>query len=199
MPPPYQLHKKWTVRNFRFNFKNIFSLEFLYKRVHEWLIEEGYRTSGGGPTGDQWMEKLYLERDLGGAKQVWIWWRSDKNYASNFFKFYLDVDYHLLGLVPHEIVVDGQKIKTNKGEVDLFVTIKMELDPDKSWDNNFLLKNKYLQNFYVNRIYRKQIEEVENEAVRDAARLLGAVKQYFEMESWVPEYTGKPFHPARGE
>lgn len=199
MPPPYELHKKWIVRSFRFNFKDVFSLEYLYKRVHEWLIEEGYCSGGGGPRGDQWMEKLYLERDLGGSKQVWIWWRADKNYASSFFKFYLDVDYHILGLVPHEIVVDGQKIKTNKGEVDAFVTIRMELDPDKSWDKSFLLKNRYLQKFYVNRIYRRQIENVENEAVRDAARLLGAIKQYFQMESWVPEYAEKPFHPAKGQ
>ena len=201
MPPPYELGKKWTVRSFRFNYKDIFSLEYLYKRVHEWLIDEGYVKDGGGPGGDYWMENLFLERDLGGgAKQLWIWWRTEKSpYSTPFFKFYMDVDFHVLGLLPYEIVVDGQKVKTNKGEVDMFVTIRMELDPGKQWNKNFILGNKYIQNFYVNRIYRRQIEAVENEAIRDAARLLGAVKQYFQMESWVPEYAGKPFHPEKGK
>lgn len=200
MPPPYKLNSPWAVRSFRFNFKDVFSLEFLYKRVHEWLVEEGYCTPGGGDGGDQWMETLFLERDLGGgAKQIWIWWRADKNpHPTKFFKFYIDVDFHILGLVPHEIVVDGTKVKTNKGEVDAFVTIKMELDPSGSWNEHFLLKNRYLQKFYINRIYKKQIEDLESEAVRDASRLLGAIKQYFALESWVPEYSEKPFHPIKG-
>ena len=200
MPPPFELNKPWTVRWFRFNFKDVFSLEFLYKRVHEWLIEEGYCEDSTKDRGDTWIEKLYLERDLGGgAKQIWIWWRVDKPYASPFFKFYLDVDFHVLGLVEHEIVVEGTKVKTNRGEVDAFITAKMELDPKGEWNKNFILGNKYIQKFFLNRIYRHRIESVEDEIVRDAARLLGAIKQYFQLESWLPEYAGPPFHPKKGE
>ncbi len=81
----------------------------------------------------------------------------------------------------------------------MFVTAKMQLDPAKEWNKNFFLKNKYIQNFYLNRIYKQRIEQAEEALVKDAARFLGAVKQYFQLESWLPEYATKPFHPAKGE
>ena len=199
MPGRFQLGKPWTVRSqFSLNYKHVFSMEFLYKRVHEWLIEEGYTTDGD----DKWIEKLYLERVAGNdMKQIWIWWRMDKTpvQGNNFFKFILNVDFHALGLSKEDIVVDGTKISTNKGEIEVFITAKMILDPDKEWDKNFFLKSKMLQDFYLNRIYKERIEQVEDELAKDCARLLSAVKQYFQLESWMPEYSGKPFHPAKGE
>ncbi|MBW2971595.1 hypothetical protein KY359_01035 [Candidatus Woesearchaeota archaeon] len=197
---PFELHKPWVVRLFSLNYKHIFSFEFLYKRLHEWLVEEGYCEDSSGSRGDKWIEKLYLERvSSNGAKQIWVWWRMDKTYANDFFKFYLDVDFHGLNLKSEQIVVDGTKVDTNKGEVEVFITAKMELDPKNEWEKNFILKNPWLQNFYLNRIYKDRIEEVENELVRDAARLLGATKQYMQLESWLPEYAGPPFHVAKGE
>lgn len=194
----YTLKKPWTVRQFSIVFKHIFSMEYLYKRVREWLIEEGYTTDGD----DKWIEKLYLERvSSNNAKQIWIWWRMDKNpYGGNpFFKYWLNIDFHFLNVSSTEIVVEGTKVKTNSGEIEVFITAKMELDPAGDWDKNFFLKNKYIQNFYLNRMYKQRIEQTEDILVKDSARLLGAIKQYFQLESWLPEYTGKPFHPAKGE
>jgi hypothetical protein len=196
MPPPYELGKRWVVKQFSLNYKHVFSMEYLYKRLHDWLIEEGYCSQNT----DKWIEKLYLERISGnGMKQIWIWWRTDKEYASPFFKFYLDVDFHALGLTDAEIVSEGSKIKTNKGEIEVFITARMELDPKKEWDKNFVLRNEMLRRFFLNRVYKDRIEQVEEELIRDSARLLGAVKQYFQLESWYPEYAEKPFHPSKGE
>jgi len=198
MPPPYVLKKKIMVRPmFSLNYKHVFSLEFLYKRLHEWLIEEGYTTAKD----DKWIEKLYLERvSANDMKQIWIWWRTQKNYAYNpFYTFYLNVDFHALGLGETEIIHEGTKVKTNKGEIEVFITAWMVLDADDKWDKNFFLKSKMIQNFFLNRIYKSQIEQAEDELIRDCSRLLGAVKQYFQLESWLPEYAGKPFHPAKGE
>ena len=201
MPPPYTLHKPFTVRTFSINYKHVFSLEYLYRRIHEWLAEEGYcDLVGSGDNSDRWIEKLYLERiSANGAKQIWIWWRMDKKHPNPFFKFYMNVDFHAVNLMDHEIVVEGTKVKTNKGEVEVFITAKMELDPQGGWEKNFVLRNRYLQEFFLNRIYKDRIEQVENEMVKETARLLGAVKQHLQLESWLPEYSGKPFHPAKGE
>jgi hypothetical protein len=196
MPPSFELQKKWTVRQFSLTFKHVFSMEYLYKRVHEWLVEEGYTNDGD----DKWIEQLYLERlSSNDARQIWIWWRTGKNGANKFFKYHLNVDFHGLNLKNDSIVVDGTKVDMNKGEVEVFITAAMELDPDGEWNKHFFLKNKYIQNFYLNRIYKERIESAEDDMVKDCARLLGAVKQYFQLESWLPEYTGKPFHPAKGE
>lgn len=197
MAPPYKLQEPWNVRPmFSLNFKHIFSIEYLYKRLHEWLIEEGYCTASS----DKWIEKLYLERiSSNGGKQIWIWWRTSKTYSNGFFKFYLDIDFHALNLTSHEIVVEGTKVKTNKGETEVFITPKIELDPAGDWNKNFFLKNPWIQNFYLNRIYKDKIEQAEQELVKDSSRLLGAIKQYFQLESWMPEYAGPSFHPKKGE
>ncbi|MFC1741671.1 hypothetical protein ACFL3V_04000 [Nanoarchaeota archaeon] len=200
MPPPFEIKKPKLVRTFSIVFKHVFSMEYLYKRVHEWLIEEGYCSDSSGANGDKWIEKLYLERiDGKGAKQIWIWWRTSKMHNNKFFKFHFDVDYHVLNLTSQEIVIDGTKVKTNKGEVEMWITAKLELDPAGDWNNHFLLKNPYIQNFYLNRMYKRRIEQAEDMLIRDSSRLMGAVKQYFQLESWIPEYTGKPFHPPKGE
>ncbi len=194
MADKWVLHKKIKIRSFSLNYKHVFSFEYLYKRLHEWLIDEGYTDSGS----DKWIEKFYLERISGnGMKQVWVWWRTDKKFT-HFVKFYLNVDFHGLGLTSAEIIHEGSKVKTNKGEVEVFITAHMELDPDKNWEKSWLLKNEWLRHFYINRIYKQKIDEAEQQLIKDTTRLLGAIKQYFQLESFLPEYAERPFHPAKG-
>ena len=111
----------------------------------------------------------------------------------------MDIDFHCINLMTEEIVVEGTKVKTNRGEVDCLIHTRMELDKDGEWKKNFFLKNKWLQKFYHDRIYKDRIEQVEEELIRDGARLLGAMKQYFQLESWLLEYAAPPFHPKKGE
>lgn len=196
----YVLNKRIPVRRSRIVYKHVFSMAYLYKRCRDWLVEEGYVVDGSKDNGDRWMEKLYLERIAGnGAKQIWIWWRTSRNYPNAFCKFYLDLDFHILGLTSQEIVVRGTKVKTNKGEAEITIIAGMELDPAGEWNKNFILSNSYLQKFFLNRIYKRRLQSFEDELVRDVNRLLGAIKQYFQLESWVPEYTGEPFDPAKGQ
>jgi hypothetical protein len=200
IPYPVPLNKPWMVRKQQLTFKHIFSMQYLYQRIRDWLNEEGYSSDSYGGDADKWMEKLYLERvDGKGAKQVWIWWRVKKHYANSFFTFYLDMEYHLLNLQTHEIVVEGQKVKTNKGECEFTVTSKMALDEEGGWDKNFILRNDLLRRFFLGRVYKKRIEMVEDELVKDVSRLIGAVKQYYQLESWIPEYKGPGFQPAKGQ
>lgn len=198
MPPPYEIGKTQTIRQFSLNYKHIFSMEYLYKMLHEWLLEEGYNGESDMGRSDNWMERLYLERmQTPTAKQIWIWWRPYKEW-SKLVKFQLNVDFHGLYVQPHELVVNGTKVKTNKGEIEVFITARMTVDPKKEWNDHFFLKNKYIQNFYLNRIYKKRLEMAENQLIKDSARMLGAVKQYMQLESWLPEYTGKAFRPEKG-
>lgn len=199
MPPPYLIGKPQVIRQFSLNYKHVFNMEYLYKRMKAWLDDEGYEgESISGERSDNWLEHFYLDRSLApGVKQIWAWWRSYKDF-SPFIKFHLHVDYHVLGLTNHEIVVDGKKIKTHKGECETFITAKMTVDPKMTWNDHFLLKNSYVQNFYLNRIYKQKIEFAEQQLVKDSARLLGALKQYMQLESWLPEYQGESFVPPKG-
>ena len=146
------------------------------------------------------MEKLYLEQvSNNGMKNMWVWWRCEKNPEGPYFRYYLNVDFFCLALSAHEMVANGKKIKTNKGEVTVYITAKMAIDPDEKWKKGTFTQSKYLQKFFIDRVYKQKIEEMEDGLVKDTARLLGAVKQYFQLESWLPEYTGEHFHPKKGE
>ena len=198
MPPPYAIGQMQTIRQFSLNYKHVFSMEFLYKRLHEWLVEEGYTGESGMGKKDIYMENLYLERmQTATAKQIWIWWRPFKEW-SRLIKFRLDVDFHGLFIEPHEVVVNNKKVKINKGEIEVFITARMIVDQKKEWDDHFFLKHKFLQDFYLNRIYKKKMEQAEAQIVKDSARILGAVKQYLQLESWLPEYSARPFVPEKG-
>ena len=191
---------KFTLRETRLNYKHVFSMEFLYKRIHEWLIHEGYVKEGSGDfaRGDSWLERLYLERvNANGAKQIWIWWRTFKD-VNPYIRFHLDVDFQCLNLTKSEIVHEGTKVGTNKGEVEFFARASLEIDPNGDFKKNFLLKNPTILNWYLNRMMKNHIEQNEKVLMGDYDRILSAGKQYFQIESWLPEYTGKPFHPAKG-
>jgi len=194
MAGPWYIGQRKKVRGpFSLNYKHTFSMEHLYKRLHAWLVDEGY----GGD--DKWMEKLYLERMLApGVKQIWIWWRPTKGSDNNFFKFDLEIDFHALGLTQKEIVHEGEKFKINAGEIEVFITAHMWVDPKKTWNKHWLMKYKYLQDYFLNKIYRHKIEEEEEKFVKDITRLLGAIKQYYQLDSYLKEYQEEPFQPRKG-
>ncbi|MFC1723496.1 hypothetical protein ACFL0V_05135 [Nanoarchaeota archaeon] len=196
MPAPYTTNKKQMIRFFSLNFKHVFSMEYLYKRIHEWVLDEEYADGDN----DVWIEKFYLERVSGnGAKQIWILWRTDKDFVNKFYKFYLNIDFHCLNLTSTEVVHEGTKVKMNKGEVETFIIAWMELDPQGEWNKHFFLRNKWIQNFMLNRVMKRRIEAAEEQLIKDSSRLLGAVKQYFQLESFLPEYAEKSFHEPKGQ
>ncbi|MBI4738309.1 hypothetical protein HY772_01890 [Candidatus Woesearchaeota archaeon] len=187
-----------TIVEFSVLYRETFSLEFLYKSIRDWLINEGYVTDGGGSNGDRWMESLMVERTSGsGAKDYWIWWRTGKQ-VNPYFKWLLNIDYHTLGLLTTEMMHEGTKIKVNKGEVEVFIKATLIVDPDELWDKHFLLKNKQFQKMYKTRFYKREIEEQETLLYKDAYRLQGAIKQFLELKGWLHEYSGEAFHPMKG-
>jgi hypothetical protein len=111
----------------------------------------------------------------------------------------MNVDYHTLGLSTAEIMHEGQKIKVNRGEIEVFINTKLIIDPDGLWDKHFILKNKQLQKMYKARVYKREIEEQEELVYKEAYRLQGALKQFLDLKGWMHEYAGKGFHPMMGQ
>lgn len=195
MGKPYEVRKQPEMD---FVFKDVFSLEHLYKGIHGWLEEEGYINSPGA-TPDKWMEHNYIEKvSGGGAREIWILWRIDREIGP-YFKFHFDIDYHVLGLSKKEIMYDGKKIKLDSGEVEIWIKPVLTFDPKGEWSDSLIFKNKRFAEFFKKRLFKKELEAKEELLVKDSKRLLDFIKQYFELRPFLDEYTTDPFKPAKGK
>ena len=180
------------VANFRVRHRDYFHLKNLYITLHEWLIEEGWATREEEDFG----ETLYLQRETQkSGNELWIWWRLDKEINS-YYKYILNIDYHVIMLREAEVMHQGQKFKTNWGEVELIIRAFVELDWKKQWRNHRMLSQ--IHGVWMRRIYKKSIDQHILTLYRDAYRLQQTAKTYCNMKTYLPEPEGDQFWPAAG-
>lgn len=183
-----------VARNIRIRFKKRpFHLKNFYKFLHDWLIDEGYVGEDGKDTS---IEKYYFEKRTKAGKEIWWWWRSHYDPdGGTYYRFHLDFDAHILTLKDTEIVRNGRKVKTNNGEIDFFITARLELDPH----NRIKLKNPLTKKFfemYYERWRSKDLDDYFHELLAKAYDLQNDIKQWFELPT--ADKTEKIFHPERG-
>ncbi|MEM4336391.1 MAG: hypothetical protein QXG86_00090 [Candidatus Woesearchaeota archaeon] len=171
-------------------YEDVFSLQSLYKMIREWLIANEYASNKK----DEKMEKFYLEKHSGGAKELWIWWRTSKiPHGSKYFKYVLNIDYHVLGMKDVEIMHKGMKIKVNKGEVEILINCYLETEAE------FQLKESLLRgiaNMFRKKIYRKEIEQHKKDLESEMFSLQHDIKQFLELKGFLPK--SELLHPLRG-
>lgn len=181
---------------FTVNFKDVFSLKYIYMVLHEWLIEEGYATRDD----ETFPEVYYLQKENPAfGKEIWWRWRMTKNpYApgkSKFWKFMMDIDVHVLGLGDAEVMVKDKKIKVNKGEIEFQVAAYILTDASKEWEDNAWLKP--FKKIYLGRIAKSKKEELKRQLYNETYRLQDVIKTYFKLESFLPEKEGEAFWSKR--
>jgi len=172
-------------------YEDVFNLKELYKAIRDWLISNNYVTAKSSEK----MENFYLEKITPtGTKEIWVWWRTSKSpHGSKYFKYHINVDYHVLNMKDVEIMFQGQKIKANKGEVEVLVNCYLETEAEVEIKKTFLW---FLAELFRRKVYRKQIEEHKADLKDDMDKLQGHIKQFLELKSFLPK--SEIFHPARG-
>lgn len=170
---------------FRIKHKDYFSMKGLYEILHEWFVDAGYATR----TDSEFPETFYLHRDTTkSGQELWIWWRFEKfpnNVYNSFYKYQINLDYHLILLREAEIMYEGQKFKANWGEPEISVTATCVSDWQGTWQKHWFLKNFYT--IFWKRIFKAEFEAHKNELYREAYRLQEAMKTYFKLKTYLPE------------
>lgn len=183
--PPIIVHRntlttgdRMPFTDFTIKYKDVFSLEYLYLLMHEWLVIEGYADRDD----PKFPETFYLQRESPGGKEVWFRWRPTKvppEDRSGLWRYEFDIDAHVLGLNQVELIKDGKKIKADKGEIEIKSSVYLVFAYDQAWKNHplwrkhkewiktTLLKNKF--NFH-----KAQITE-------ESRRFQEAIKTYLRM------------------
>jgi hypothetical protein len=172
--------------------EDTFHMKNLYKLMHDWLVEEGFKTIYED-SGDDNPEIFYLERILGsGAKEHRIWWRSLR-YPGNsqYYRYFMKIDFMTLNMKSIEVMHQGHKMKTDRGDCIIRIASYLQLDFNKRWK-----RNSFWDKVFRNRIYKAQIEAYKVDLYKITYRFQNIIKQYLKLKTLyeVP----KPFHPEKG-
>lgn len=175
--------------------EDTFHMKNFYKLMHDWLIEEGFRSIYDDPD-DENPEILYLERILGtGVKEHRIWWRCLKTPGkSQYYRYFLKLDIQNLNMKSIEVMHQGHKMKTDRGDCVIRIWAYLQLDYKGQWMAHPLLKK--LDPLFRHRIYKAQIEAYKIDLYKIVYRFQNVIKQYLKLKT-VYEMP-KPFHPERG-
>lgn len=185
--------------HFTIKFRDIFSLKGLYVALHEWFLEYEWSSAdskGDVPDGKDYWETLYLEKEgQKGDKEMWWWWRLQKLPTGNsYYKYHIDMDFHIVYMLPTEVVRDGKKFKANKGEVEIKLWAYLEFDYQNQWSKHPILKMFNLS--FPKRIYKNEIYESHKlELYRESYILQNYIKKWFKLKTFLPYEEITPFHP----
>lgn len=187
-------YKRIQVARYRVKYKDVFDMTKFYKDLHEWLKEKGWADLED--KGDHY-ETMYMEKiDAGGGKEILIRWRPLKIPEKNsYYRYWMDFDFHCIGLKGMEIVKEGKKLKAHKGELELYVTAFMDLDYKGEWSSHPILK--FFNKLFPERIFRKELFDVhKTELYREAYELQGFIKNWFKLKTFAPYGEQKSFFPS---
>ncbi len=181
--------KEIKVADLSVKYKGFFSMDAVYKLLHEWLLDEGFTDS---EMGDQYFEDLYLEKETQAGKELWIWWKTENiPFGSKYYKKNINIRYHVLGLKPAEAIYKGKKIELHKGEVETMITATIETDYLNRIEKHPILG--VFEKFLRERLLKKQLGDMERDFYRDVMRLQGTLKAFLHLKTW--EQAVEKIHP----
>ncbi len=141
----------------------------LYNFCYNWLKDEGYKVS----------EDAYTEKITDFGKEIIIEWKAGKK-ISDYFKHQIGVKWHILGMKDAEVEIDGEKQKTNKGEVKITIDATLVRDYEENWDKSPTWK--FLRGIYDKYIIRTTMEEYEDRLRNIAEEYSEQIKAFLRLQ-----------------
>lgn len=164
--------------------RDVYSLSYLYRLMHEWLLENGY--CGGD---EDFKEILYEHTDLGKGAEIWIKWRLEKKQGLSalpgLFAFNVDINFHILGQKEVEVVVGGKKVKADKGELEIELIGYLLTDPEKKVKDHWF--GKHFSDFIFGVFWKGKAKQNERQLQGELGRFQEAIKSYLKLETYLPE------------
>jgi len=146
--------------------KGVFDFKETYNVLYEWLIDEGYDVN----------EKTYKEVvGAGGAKEIVIDWVAYRK-VSDYFRFRIKIEWHILGMTDVEVEIDGVKQKMNKGQFELKAQGILEKDYESRWENKPFIK--FLRTMYDRYLITARIENYEGKLIGEVDEFVAQTKAY---------------------
>lgn len=147
----------------------IFNFKEFYRFCYVWFIDKEY-----------WItEKNYTEKITQTGKEIEIEWNCLRK-ISDYFRFYINIKWRIVGMKDVEVEQNGKKIIMNKGDVEIRLSSILEKDYEHRWENNAFYK--FLRTMYDRYLIRSRIEQYENKIYEEADEFLAQAKAFIALE-----------------
>ena len=148
--------------------KGYWNYSELYGFCFSWLKDNGY-----GVKESEYVEKL---SDFG--KEIQLKWEGGRR-VTDYFKFVIKVEWHILGMTDAVIERDGKQEKTNKGEIKLSISADLVKDYEDNWDKKPMVK--FMRGIYDKYIIRTTIDNYGDVLKSDFKEYISQVKSFLEL------------------
>ncbi len=159
-----------TVFSSKIKYGGVFNFSEFYLFCYDWLSQE---------VGLKIAENKYQEKLSGDSKDVEVEWKCNKKF-DDYFKFEAGVKIKAKGLKKKEIIVEGKKITTNEGSVE--VEIKGDLVRD--YDNKFNTTpgKQLFRTLYDDWVIKPKKDEMSGKVVGACDGFLTQAKAFLDLE-----------------
>jgi len=154
----------------KIKYKGIFSFKDLYQFCYDYLTDE---------QGYYHVENKYIEKINGNEKDIKVLWTASKE-VTDYFKFEFSILFRILGMSKVEITQGGNKVKTNKGIVEIKMKGNLLRDYKGKFESNAF--QKFLRSIYEKWVIAARIEQYEEKLVEEADEFLTQTKAYLDLE-----------------
>ena len=191
--------------NTRVRYRDNFHMKKLYIIMHDWFVEQAWIRRDDDPS---WPEHYYLLRETQHGTEMWIWWRFKKipgageggSGTNNYYRYLLDIFWHVNGAKDVEVMHQGKKFKTNNADLEIVIQSRLEMDyqheDKKGWRDNALLK--HFNEVFHKRLFQADLQRHKHNLFRETYKLQEVVKNFLGMKLYMPEPEGQEFWPKHG-
>lgn len=143
----------------------VFDFKGIYKILFDWIVKMNYDIN----------EKSYKEAIGSTGKELEIEWEAVRK-VSDYFRYQLDVRWHILNMNTVEVEIDGVKQKMNKGQFELEVKCTIIKDYENRWEKRPLLK--FLRTFYDKYLIKERMDMFEGKLIGEMEEFVAQAKSF---------------------
>jgi len=162
--------EKEDIYSSKIKYDGVFSFRDFYKFCYDWLSDE---------TGLDLQESKYVEKIKGNSKDIEVEWEGSKS-MTEYFKFDALIKLKVIGLTEVELNQNGQKIKTNKGSIEISVKGTLVRDYDGKFETTAF--KKFLRAIYEKWVITSRIIDFEDKVASACDEFLSQAKAYLDLE-----------------
>lgn len=148
--------------------KGFFDYSELYSFCYGWLKDHKYSLS----------EDSYTEKVQSNGRDIEIEW-SAKKKVSDYFKEELSVKFTFSGITDAEVMVEDQKVSTNKGSLKIAISATLVKDYDDQWSKTPFYK--FLRGIYDKYIIRNTTDLYGGKLGDTAESLYNDIKAFLNL------------------